>query len=136
MLSGSLFRLFVSSQAVLVCYLALFEERSMYALLARSTDGFVLTGLMGLCGLVGIAEIAINDLFSLSFRWDSGRRYRHFGFAAIAFCYAAQTFVAAYHLGSLGLAIFFLWNALWVVAFSLFDANQRSKEAACLHTAN
>lgn len=135
-LSGSLFRLFVSSQAVLLCYLALFEDRSLYNLLTRTSDGMALTALMGICGVIGIFEIAVNDIFPPRFRWTVGRRYRHFGFAAIAFCYAAQTFVSAYHVGSLGLAVFFLWNSFWVVAFSLIDANQRSKEAEWLHTAN
>ncbi|MCB4349776.1 hypothetical protein LA345_38940 (plasmid) [Burkholderia vietnamiensis] len=108
----------------------------MSALLMRTDGGALILWMMLACGLVGIADVLINDTGLFRFRIEAARTHRHFGFSGLAFCYVCQIFIAALSVKSPWMAAYSLWNALLVVAFSLIDAHQRSKDATCLQACN
>ena len=115
-------------------YLGFFESRSLNFLIAASREGsFVLWAIL-VCGVLTVVDICLNDYRTAFqkrplFKW--ARTYRHFCLTAMAFCFAALVLIAAQKIDSLGLALWCLWNALAVTAFSLVDAYQRNKDATC-----
>jgi len=136
-IASSILRLFVCGNAVLTWFIAIFEMRSMSALMARTSEGYMLAWALLACGIVGILDVIINDFGLLKMlRFESARTYRHFGFAGLAFCYVSQLFLAVLQLNSPSVAIYCVFNAGMIVTFSLIDANQRSKDAACVKAFN
>ena len=136
-LASVLFRVYLCGLACVTWFTSLYEPRSMNALLAGFGEGLIVTWAMLACGLIGIADVLINETrLARFFPFESARTYRHLGYAGLAFCYVSQLFIAVLKLASLGLAAYCLWNALLAVAFSLFDAHQRSKETPCLQPCN
>jgi peptidoglycan/LPS O-acetylase OafA/YrhL len=131
-LASAVFRLYVCGLAVMTWFVAFFEERSLLALLKRTDEGAVILWMMLACGLVGIADVLINDTRLFPFRIESARTHRHFGFSGLAFCYVCQVFIAVLTIKSPWMAACSMWNAFLVVAFSLIDAHQRSKDSTCL----
>lgn len=67
----------------------------MSALLMRTDGGALILWMMLACGLVGIADVLINDTGLFRFRIEAARTHRHFGFSGLAFCYVCQIFIAA-----------------------------------------
>ncbi|MDF0506595.1 hypothetical protein POK33_38235 [Burkholderia cenocepacia] len=130
------FRLYVCGLAVITGLMAFFEAGSMPAAIARSDSGSLLPWMMLTCGIVGLGDVLFNDLGALGVRIQRMRTHRHFGFSAIAFCHVYQCLIALIALRSMWVAFFSLWNALLVVAFSLLDAHQRSKETKCPQRCN
>lgn len=134
--ASALFRTYVCGLAVMTWFIAFNEGRSLTALIARSGEGVCVLWLMLACGLLGILDVILNDLALCWLRFEYARTHRHFGFSALAFCFAWQAFIAALNIKSAWMAAFSLWNALSVVAFSLIDAHQRSKDSVCLQACN
>lgn len=134
--ASAVFRLFVCGLAVLTWFLGMTEPRSMISQVAQFPDGQVVLWLMLVCGLIGLFDVWANDMKRGPIRMESTRTYRHFGFSALAFCYAALVLVAHLKLQSIGLSAYYLWNALLVVTFALIDAHQRSKELSCRQVCN
>ncbi|WP_244118706.1 hypothetical protein [Burkholderia gladioli] len=103
----------------------------MTSLLAHTDGGSAVLDLMLACGIVGLIDVLLNDFARGCFKVDIARRHRHFGLAALAFCYVCHVFVAVLSIKSWWMAAFNLWNALAIVAFSFIDAQQRSKVSTC-----
>ncbi|MFM0608687.1 hypothetical protein PQR05_29575 [Paraburkholderia sediminicola] len=137
-IASSVFRLYVCGMAVLLWYFGFHEERSMNWLVAATDQGFYVLWLMLFFGVIGLLDIVLNDYAGVLRRrplFSLARTHRHFGFAGLAFCHTCLVFIAVLQVASTGLALFSLWNAVFVVGFSLLDAHQRAqdfkKEAVC-----
>jgi len=137
-IASSVFRLYICGMAVLMWFMGIHEPRSMNALVATFPEGEMVLWMMFVCGVVGILDIVFNDAANALKRpplFESARTNRHFGFAGLAFCHTCLVFIAVLKVASVGLALHSLWNAVFVVGFSLLDAYQRSldvkKEAVC-----
>jgi protein-S-isoprenylcysteine O-methyltransferase Ste14 len=136
-IASVLFRIYLCGLAVVTWFTAMHESRSMGALVAQTSEGYLLMWAMLACGVVGLLDVIVNETsLGRMLPFESARTYRHFGYAGLAFCYVAQLFIAVLKLASVGLATYCLWNALFSVAFALFDAHQRSKETPCLQPCN
>jgi hypothetical protein len=132
-IATSVLRFYICGLAVFAWFMAFHESRSMNFLAATFPEGAAVYWILFVCGMVGIADVIVNDL-SIKPRWLTVRHNRHFGFLALAFAYAYLAFVAVLKVGSTPLAFYSLWNAVFIIGFSLLDAHQRSallvKEAA------
>jgi hypothetical protein len=126
-IASSALRFYISSLAVFMWFFATHEDRSMAALIASYPEGATVFWMMFVCGLVGIVDVLVNDVLPKP-RWLYVRHNRHFGFLAIAFCHTCLVFIAALKLDSPVLVLSSLWNAIFVIGFSLLDAHQRSVE--------
>ncbi len=135
-LASAVFRIYACGLGVMTWAVAFNEDRSLAFLIARSGEGAFVANMMLVCGLIGLVDVVLNDLLLFPFRLECTRTHRHFGFSALAFCYVCEAFLAALTVRSFWMAAFNLWNALSVVAFSLIDAHQRSKESTCLRACN
>lgn len=137
---NSLFRVFACGLAMLAWFLGVFDERSLFAIVASTDDGHKLLWLMLIFGSIGLIDAVVNDWshwLRHRFGFDHTRAYRHFGLCGLAFCYIAQIFVSLLHVKSPGLTAYFIWNAVLIVAFAFIDAHQRSKDALpCSHVCN
>lgn len=102
----------------------------------RYTDGALLLWGMALIGGVLVADVLLNDWtpshfdvagrrFNLS--WRRTLKHRHYLFASLAFCYAAQPFVAERGGHSVSLLLFFYWHAFLNIAVAFLDAKLRSR---------
>jgi hypothetical protein len=137
-IAGSVFRLYVCGMAVFMWYLGFHEARSMNSIVAGTEEGYAVLWLLLICGTIGLLDVVLNDFAgALKLRplFSPARNHRHFGFASLAFCHTCLVFIAVLKLGSPGLAFVSLWNAVFVVGFSLLDAHQRAidykKDALC-----
>lgn len=104
--------------------------------IAQTQDGGVLLWVMAIAGVAIVLDVFVNDWspdfirfgqHSMRLAWKRAFKYRHLLFVTLAFCYAAQPFVA--ELGGYGvsLLIFFYWNAFQNIAIAFLDAKQRSR---------
>lgn len=138
-IAGSVFRLYACGLAMLMWYLGFFEGRSLNSLVAATEEGSMILWAMLICGVIGVLDVFLND-YTAAFRkrplFESARTYRHFGLSGLAFCHTCFVFIAVLKIGSPPLAIFSFWNAAFIVAFSLIDAQQRSKDAVCRQAFN
>jgi hypothetical protein len=137
-IASVIFRVYLCGLACVTWFTSAFEPRSLGALVMRFDEGELVLWAMLFCGVIGLLDVLINETpLARLIPFHSARNLRHLGYAGLAFCYVAQLFIAVLKLASVGLAAFCLWNALFAVAFSLFDAHQRSKEPTqCLQTCN
>lgn len=132
--AGSVFRLYVSGLAVLTWFIGFFEDRSLGYLVGKTQEGNTVLWIMLVGGVVGLLDVLLNDYttaFNKPSLFEAAKKYRHFGFTVLAFCHACLLLIAVFRIGSVGLALFSLWNAIFIVAFSLVDAHQRYKDAVC-----
>jgi len=102
----------------------------------RYADGTALLWAMALIGLVLVLDVLLNDWTpdyisfgrrKLYITWRRTFRYRHYLFASLAFCYAAQPFVAERGGHSVSLLLFFYWHAFLNIAVAFLDAKLRSR---------
>ncbi|MCC6071469.1 hypothetical protein ACFSQU_18170 [Massilia sp. GCM10020059] len=128
---GAIFRLHMGGSALLSWYVAMADSRSLMHLVAETREGAALLWLLMLVGVAALFDSVINDLLPARFHWRVALRQRHFILAALAFCYVAQLYVAFFNLRSTGLLLYYLWNAVTIMAVAFFDAHQRSKDATC-----
>lgn len=91
---------------------------------------------MALLGAVVIIDVLVNDWtpdivrigrFSFDLTWKRVFYYRHFLFVGLAFCYAAQPYVAEMGGYGVSLLIFFYWNSFQNIVIAFFDAKLRSR---------
>lgn len=99
-------------------------------------DGGVLLWAMGIFGAVIVLDVLINDWTPeylklgparIKLAWKRAFQYRHFLFVGLAFCYAAQPFVAERGGYGVSLLLYFIWYATCNLAVAFLDANQRSR---------
>lgn len=134
----ALCRLYAGGDAVLSWYNAFHDPATRLASVSRTTDGGVLLWIMALAGAAIVLDVIINDWtpefirvgrrnFRLS--WRRAFKYRHFLFVTLAFCYAAQPYVAELGGYTVSLLMFFYWNSFQNIAIAFLDAKQRSRSA-------
>lgn len=106
--------------------------------IARTQDGGVLIWIMALAGLAIVLDVIINDwtpdFIRIGHRrfhlfWKRAFEYRHFLFVTIAFCYAAQPYVAEMGGYGVSLLVFFYWNSFQNLAIAFFDAKLRARSS-------
>ncbi|MCX7283891.1 MAG: hypothetical protein NTX28_07580 [Novosphingobium sp.] len=132
----ALCRFAIGGDAVLTWYNAISDPRSEVFLMARTSDAATLFGFMAILGTIIMLDVLLNDatpdylhVGSMRMRlfWRRAFQYRHLCFASLAFCYAAQPFVAERGGYSVSLLLFFYWNAFLNIAVAFLDAKQRSR---------
>lgn len=132
----ALCRLYAGGDAMVSWYNSISDPGARLFSIARTQDGGVLLWIMALAGLVIVLDVVINDWtpdfirigrrqFNIS--WQRGFEYRHLLFVTIAFCYAAQPYVAEMGGYRVSLLLFFYWNCFQNLAIAFFDAKLRSR---------
>lgn len=132
----ALCRLYAGGDAMVSWYNANSDPSAKLASIAHTQDGGVLLNLMAIFGLLVVLDVIINDWSPDFIRighkhfhlyWKRAFEYRHVLFAGIAFCYAAQPFVAEMKGYGVSLLVFFYWNSFQNLAIAFLDAKQRSR---------
>lgn len=126
----------MGGNGIVSCYIAMTDARSLMHLVAARVEGAALIWLLAIVGLAAVIDGVINDLLPARYHWRIALRQRHFILALMAFCYVAQLYVAFFNLRSTGLLMYYLWNAIIIMAVAFFDAHQRSKDASCVIVCN
>lgn len=132
----ALCRLFLGGNALVSCYYGTNDPHAGLYIVGLYADGAVLLWLTGVIGAVLVLDVLINDWtpnritiaghrFDLA--WRRTFKYRHYLFASLAFCYAAQPFVAERSGHSVSLLLFFYWHAFINIAVAFLDAKLRSR---------
>lgn len=132
----ALCRLYAGGDAMVSWYNSVSDPAARLASIARTQDGGVLLHLMAVFGLAVVLDVIINDWtpdfirvghrkFHLA--WQNAFEHRHLLFVGIAFCYAAQPFVAEMQGYGVSLLVFFYWNSFQNLAIAFFDAKLRSR---------
>lgn len=132
--AGSIFRLHMGGMALATWFLAMSESRSMIAMAASGRAGHYLIWALFLVGIAAVADAVINDFMPERFHWKMAKKQRHFILSTMAFCYVAQLYVAYTSMDSVGLMLYYSWNATTIMFISFVDAHQRSKDATCVIT--
>lgn len=132
----SLLRLYAGGDAIVSWHNAFLDPRSGLFSVARTEDGATLLWIMAITGAVMIIDVLINDFTPdavhigkarIRLVWRRAFQYRHFLFVTLAFCYAAQPYVAAKSGFAVSLVIFYYWNSFQCLVLAFFDAKQRSR---------
>lgn len=132
----SLCRLYAGGDAIVSWYNSFSDPQARLFRIAQTLDGGVLLWIMAIAGGVIVIDVIANDWTpdhiqfgskSVRVAWRRAFEYRHFLFATLAFCYAAQPYVAAQAGYGVSLLIFFYWNSFQNIAIAFLDAKQRSR---------
>ncbi len=132
----ALCRLYAGGDAIVSWYNSYADPRSHLFSIAKTADGGFLLWIMALAGAAIVIDVLVNDWTPSTIRigrrcyrfsWDRAWRYRHMLFVALAFCYAAQPYVAEMNGYGVSLLVFFYWNAFQNITIAFFDARQRSR---------
>lgn len=132
----ALCRLYAGGDAVVSWYNSVNDPSSHLFQIARTADGATLLWIMALAGVAIVFDVIINDWTPamlrigdkrIYLRWSRARNYRHLLFVVLAFCYAAQPYVAEMGGYRVSLLVFFYWNSFQNIAIAFFDAKQRSR---------
>lgn len=132
----ALCRLYAGGDAMISWYNSVSDPSAKLASIAMTQDGGVLINIMALAGLMVVLDVIINDWtpdfirighrkFHLA--WRRAFEHRHLLFVTIAFCYAAQPYVAEMQGYGVSLLVFFYWNCFQNLAIAFFDAKLRSR---------
>lgn len=117
-------------------YNAMTQPGAKLAAIASTSNGNILLYIMALAGLMIVLDVLINDwspewvrVGPIQFRlaWKKAFEYRHLLFVLIAFCYAAQPYVAEMSGFRVSLVLFFYWNCFQNLIIAFFDAKLRSR---------
>lgn len=129
--NGVLFRLSMCALAIVLWITSEVEPRTVIAQFSNATNGgAMLTVLLGVLGMVGAADILVNDVLDDRFTWRLAKRNRHFILIALAFCYTASMFVSLSTLKSPGLTIFYGWAVFSLISLAFVDAYQRKRKSS------
>jgi hypothetical protein len=132
----ALCRLYAGGDAIVSWYNSISDPGAKLFSIARTQDGNMLLWIMAIAGLAVVADVIINDwtpefilIGHRRFRlaWQKAFVHRHLLFVTIAFCYAAQPYVAEMGGYRVSLLIFFYWNCFQNLAIAFFDAKLRSR---------
>ena len=132
----ALCRLSLGGTAIVSWYYGTNDPHAGLYTVGRYTDGATLLWAMALIGSVLVLDVMLNDwtpnritigarTFKLA--WRRTFKYRHYLLASLAFCYAAQPFVAERSGHSVSLLLFFYWHAFLNIAVAFLDAKLRSR---------
>ena len=132
----ALCRLYAGGDAVVSWYNSYSDPEARLFSIAQTMDGGVLLWIMAIAGVAIVFDVLVNDWtperihfgpLSMRLAWKRAFRYRHLLFVTLAFCYAAQPYVAEQAGYGVSLLIFFYWNAFQNIAIAFLDAKQRSR---------
>lgn len=135
----ALCRLYAGGDAMVSWYNSVNDPFARLAMVARTFDGNILLWLMAITGAAIVLDVLLNDWtpdiirigkYEIPVRWKKAFHYRHLLFVALAFCYAAQPYVAERGGYTVSLIIFFYWNSFQNIAIAFLDARQRSRSTA------
>lgn len=132
----ALFRLGLGGNAIVSWYYGVNDPQAGLYSVSRFTDGATLLWFMAIIGSILVLDVLVNDwtpnsitigrkIVKLS--WRRTFLYRHYLLAGLAFCYAAQPFVAERSGHSVSLLLFFYWHAFLNIAVAFLDAKLRSR---------
>lgn len=134
----SLLRFYAGGDAVVSWYNAMHDSQSHLYRIGNTPDGSPLLWVMAIAGALIVLDVLMNDWTpsqirigrrSYPIRWHRAFVHRHLLFVLLAFCYAAQPYVAERGGYGVSLLVFFYWNAFQNIALAFFDAKQRSRSA-------
>lgn len=132
----ALSRLSMGGTAVVSWYYGMADPSAGLYAVSRYTEGATLLWLMAIIGVVVVLDVVLNDWtparvtigrHELKLSWKRTFQWRHYLFASLAFCYAAQPFVADRSGHSVSLLLFFYWHAFLNLAVAFLDAKLRSR---------
>lgn len=132
----ALCRLALGGNAIVSWYYGVNDPHAGLYIVGTYSDGAALLWAMGVIGIVLVLDVLLNDWtpreisiagHRLPLAWRRTLRYRHYLFASLAFCYAAQPFVAERGGHSVSLLLFFYWHAFINIAVAFLDAKLRSR---------
>lgn len=132
----ALCRLYAGGDAVVSWYNSITDPHSHLFSIGRTADGGVLLWIMALAGASLVLDVLVNDWTPNSVQigrwrvrvgWRRAFEYRHLLFVVLAFCYAAQPYVAERGGYGVSLLVFFYWNAIQNITLAFFDARQRAR---------
>ena len=132
----ALFRLALGGTAIVSWYYGMHDPHAGLYTVGLYTDGATLLWAMALIGSVLVLDVLINDWTpdritigarTVKLNWRRTFKYRHYLLASLAFCYAAQPFVAERGGHSVSLLLFFYWHAFLNIAVAFLDAKLRSR---------
>lgn len=132
----ALCRLYAGGDAIVSWYNSINDPHSHLFRIGLTRDGSVLLWIMAIVGAAVVLDVLLNDWtpkvlrigrLCYPLRWRRAFHQRHLLFVALAFCYAAQPYVAEKGGYGVSLLIFFYWNSFQNIAIAFFDARQRSR---------
>lgn len=131
-----LLRLFAGGSAIVSWYNSYSNPNSGLFIIARTSDGGMLLWIMAVTGAAIVLDVLVNDWtpraiqigpWRLRISWEKAFKHRHLLFVTLAFCYAAQPFVAARGGYGVSLVIFFYWNCFQNITIAFLDVKQRTR---------
>lgn len=131
-----LLRLYAGGDALVSWYNSVNIPSSPLFRIGLTEDGSILLWVMALTGATVILDVLINDFTPPEIRigkrtfplqWARAFKYRHLLFVILAFCYAAQPYVAEKAGYGVSLLVFFYWNSFQNIIIAFLDAKQRSR---------
>ena len=133
---GAFSRFVLGGAAVVSWYNAFSDNSNNLARIAKTADGGMLIWLMGLCGILVVLDVLMNDWSpdffcvrgrSIRIAWKKAFEKRHYLFLGLAFCYGAQPFVADMSGRPVSLVVYFYFWAGVNVTIAFYDARERSR---------
>lgn len=133
---GALARFILGGAALVSWYNAFSDHTNNLARIAQTEDGGFLIWAMGLFGAIIILDVVLNDYtpdvmrlgnYSLKIAWRKAFEKRHLLFLCLAFCYAAQPFVAEMGGRTVSLLVYFYFWAGVNITIAFYDARERSR---------
>lgn len=134
----ALCRLYAGGDAIVSWYNSISDPGAKLFSIARTQDGGILLWIMALAGMAIVLDVFVNDwtpdFIRIGHRhfhlvWKKTFEHRHFLFVTIAFCYAAQPYVAEMGGYAVSLLLFFYWNCFQNLTIAFFDAKLRSRSS-------
>jgi len=132
----ALCRLSMGGSAVVSWFYGMTDPSAGLYDVGRYHEGATLLWLMAAIGVVIVLDVLVNDWSPshltlgkrrITLAWKRTFQWRHYLFASLAFCYAAQPFVAERTGHSVSLLLFFYWHAFLNIAVAFLDAKLRSR---------
>lgn len=132
----ALLRFYAGGDAIVSWYNSFSDPGARLFRIAQTSDGGVLIWTMGIVGIAVVIDVLINDWtpqcirlgkWRMNIRWRKAFEHRHLLFVALAFCYAAQPYVAKQGGYGVSLLLYFYWQAGQCITLAFFDAKQRSR---------
>lgn len=132
----ALFRLGLGGTAIVSWYYGTHDPHAGLYTVGLYADGAALLWAMAIIGTVLALDVLLNDWtpdririghHTVRLSWPRTFKYRHYLLASLAFCYAAQPFVAERSGHSVSLLLFFYWHAFLNIAVAFLDAKLRSR---------
>jgi uncharacterized membrane protein (DUF4010 family) len=126
---GAVLRSYLMLNALSLVLLSFLEPRSLTGYIASRSGalGETLMVVMAIIGLIGIADIIINDFLPARITWHWPLDCRHCIYMSMAMCYAIQMFHAVHVVGSWSAFPYYFLHASFLVVAAFIDVVVRFK---------